>query len=238
MHRGWMENDMFADEPYTEREAWEWLIEHASYDGKQVYNILGEPVILKVGQLSYAYSYMAKAWNWNKTKVCRFITKIRKWNAIEVENETLQMIITICNYSQYQGDVKKSETDMKRKPQQKRNQYNRKEVKEVNNIPPIVPQGVWDRFLEMRKKKGKPPTDYACELILNKLTTWKQRGHDPTEILQTSIENGWTTVYEPKGKRNETSNGHKTAGDILDETFKELYPDHVDGNHGDFERIT
>lgn len=67
---------------------------------------------------------------------------------------------------------------------------------------PIVPVGIWLSFVEMRNKIRRPLTPYAGELIRRKLAGFRQKGFDPTEIIEQSILNGWPDVYEPKGNEN------------------------------------
>jgi hypothetical protein len=129
MHRDWQDSDMFECEPYTEREAWEWLIMKASYDGNQRFNIKGEPVILPIGELSFSYSFMAKKWGWSKQKVGRFLDKLQKWNAIRTENGRGQTVLTICEYRKYQGGVDAKRTGNGRETDGNNPEY--KEVKEV-----------------------------------------------------------------------------------------------------------
>lgn len=57
---------------------------------------------------------------------------------------------------------------------------------------------VWDGFVEMRKAKKKPLTNRAVALILKTLAS-----HSPdvqVKMVEQSIKNAWTDVYELKGK--------------------------------------
>jgi hypothetical protein len=110
MHRGWQSHEAFADEPFTEREAWEWLIAEASYDGKKPFNVSGEPVILPRGKLSFSLSYMARAWQWEKSRADRYVKRIAKWGLIETQSERGQTVITICEYEKFQGNQNEDET--------------------------------------------------------------------------------------------------------------------------------
>jgi uncharacterized protein YdaU (DUF1376 family) len=74
-------------------------------------------------------------------------------------------------------------------------------------IPEWLPEGVWRNFLNHRGKKFKPE---AQRLALGKLERWKQQGHDPTEIINNSIMNGWKGLFEPKEKSNENASRKPT----------------------------
>ncbi len=65
------------------------------------------------------------------------------------------------------------------------------------SIPPWVSEQTWKCFEEMRRRIRKPLTDRARENILAKLDEFRGRGHDPEEVLNNSISNGWTGIWEP-----------------------------------------
>lgn len=128
MYRGWQDDDAFEDEPYTEREAWEWLIANAAWEPVTI-NIKGNPFKLEIGQLSHSIRFMGDKWKWHPSKVKRFLDKIKKWEKIETATETGQNLITICNYKKYQFKRDRSETAIETGPKQDRNKD-----KEYNNI--------------------------------------------------------------------------------------------------------
>lgn len=108
-------------------------------------------------------------------------------------------------------------------PETPESKVKKSKVKKSINTPPISPQGglpdwipqeAWFGFLEMREQKKKKPTARAKKIILDKLDQWRQRGHDPTEILNTATVNGWTDIYEPKaqgGKNGTYQRDNQTA---------------------------
>lgn len=102
MHRGWMESKDFKPEPFTEREAFIWSIEHAAFEPhSQWFN--GRLVDLDRGQLVTSLREMCAEFNWTIKRVRGFIermTKCRKWAH---ETAHTHCIITICNYDEYQS---------------------------------------------------------------------------------------------------------------------------------------
>ncbi len=64
-------------------------------------------------------------------------------------------------------------------------------------IPEYIDIEAWTGFLEMRKLKGSraPLTEYAKKLILRKLEEFHRQGYDVNDILETTVERGWTSVY-------------------------------------------
>lgn len=154
-HRSFWENGMFADEPFTEREAFDWLIAQAAWKDV-VIKINDRPISLKRGQLSFSQRFLASKWKWPKTKVSRFLDKLKAWGSIVTtsvaaagpatgpmlgQNRTnlgpAQKIITICNYSKYQDSWEKAGPILDQQPGQNRTSNRTKEEininKQINN---------------------------------------------------------------------------------------------------------
>jgi len=66
-------------------------------------------------------------------------------------------------------------------------------------FPDWLPKETWDAFIQMRKRIGKPPTDYAIKLIIAKLERFRANGQDVKQVLEKSITSGWQDVFEIKG---------------------------------------
>jgi len=81
----------------------------------------------------------------------------------------------------------------------------KKETKKVAVAPVVLPDWIplvtWQAFLEMRKKIKKPPTDYAMQLIIDKLAKFKANGQDVQKVLEKSITAGWQDVFEIHDKQ-------------------------------------
>jgi hypothetical protein len=106
----------FKPEPFTEREAFIWLIMEASYKTRQ--KSAGDIwVKLERGQLVVSVRFMAEAWGWSKSKVHRFLKKAEKRDMIATESGTGINVITVCKYDDYQnkpdhtGTVKNKKRD-------------------------------------------------------------------------------------------------------------------------------
>ena len=108
-------SDLFAKEPFTEREAWIWMISSAVWRDKTTR--VGHYIIeLERGQLCYSIRFLAKAWGWSKSKVDRYLKRLETMDAtrskigtpIGTASGTPPMVITICNYNEYQPDTEKA----------------------------------------------------------------------------------------------------------------------------------
>lgn len=81
-----------------------------------------------------------------------------------------------------------------------------------NNIPDFINKELLDDFFEMRKKKRVPLTDRALKLLINKFNEFHSKGLDVNKLIENSIMNGWTSIFEPRGNSNGTnkSNNNQT----------------------------
>lgn len=101
MCRGWFDHPCFAREPYTEREAWAWLISEAAW--KPVRIRIGSGVVaISRGQLSHSLRFMAQHWQWQHDRVRRFLQRLEKHDMIATAVVSGQTVVTICNYNKYQ----------------------------------------------------------------------------------------------------------------------------------------
>jgi hypothetical protein len=97
-----LRHERFAPEPFTEREAWIWMLCAAAFapHRKQVGRI---EVELKRGQFAASLRFMAKEWGWTEARVRRFLSKLRGPDAlIDAVSDAGVSIITICKYDVYQ----------------------------------------------------------------------------------------------------------------------------------------
>ena len=92
----------FKDQPFTEREAFIWMIMEASYMARDR-RIGNVAVRLQRGQLATSIRFMSEAWGWTKSTVDRFLKRLEKRDMIGTESGTGINVITICNYDEYQS---------------------------------------------------------------------------------------------------------------------------------------
>jgi len=102
LQRGWRDNDVFADEPFTERDAWVWLIERAAWKDCVRTNAKGERVKIARGQYHTSLRNLESAWGWGKNKVARFLARLVDHEMIGTVAGQSGCLITICNYAKYQ----------------------------------------------------------------------------------------------------------------------------------------
>lgn len=98
--------------------------------------------------------------------------------------------------------------------------------------PDWVPADAWRAFEQHRQRMRKPLTDHARTLIVRKLEDLQSRGHDPRQLIDTAIERGWQTVFEPRpdvqpiGDRATAKAAARTQAnfDTYQQVISEMFP--------------
>jgi hypothetical protein len=99
--RGIWDHPIFANEPLTEREAWQWLIGEASFKDRT--KRIGSVVLaLSRGQVGASLRFMADKWQWSEPRVRRFLKRLKNDAMIDAATDAGITVITICNYNKYQ----------------------------------------------------------------------------------------------------------------------------------------
>lgn len=83
-----------------------------------------------------------------------------------------------------------------------------RKVKKRKILPPDIPEsirGAWDAFAEMRRRIGKPMTDYAKHLAYRELCKLSTDPEMQVKILDQSTLNGWQGVFALKEETAKTA---------------------------------
>jgi hypothetical protein len=100
--RDLFDDGAFKDEPFTEREAFLWLIMEASFKDRER-RVGNHVVVAKRGQVAASSRFMAKAWGWAEPRVRRYLERVKNRRMIECVADAGITIITLCNYDKYQS---------------------------------------------------------------------------------------------------------------------------------------
>lgn len=138
-------------------------------------------------------------------RICEELTK-----ELRIQQRTVHQgtIFTIINYNELQPlprqrterrTVKQSYSDRTATVQDKNTEelMNNKNMG-GNGIPDWVPKQIWADFKEYRIRKKAPLTERAIKGIISKLEKLKLDGNDPEAVLDQTIVNGWTGIFEVK----------------------------------------
>jgi hypothetical protein len=73
----------------------------------------------------------------------------------------------------------------------------------INTLPDWLPEPAWSEWVKFR---GKKFTAKARELSLRTLERLHDEGHDPTAVIEQSIERGWTGLFPLKTQITKSRN--------------------------------
>ncbi len=109
MARGWQDHYLFKGQKFSERDAWCYLIEQASFIPHKTR--WGNKIIsVDRGVVPTSYRNLSDAWKWSVNRVRRFLNILQDDGMIFVKSDTGLTLISICNYNQYQGTLRNSDT--------------------------------------------------------------------------------------------------------------------------------
>lgn len=96
------DHEVFAAEPFSEREAWMWLITRAAW--KDTRHRIGQSVFdVATGSMFLTLREMQAVWRWKSDKRVRsFLSMLEREGMIETKTDAGKTQISICNYSRYQ----------------------------------------------------------------------------------------------------------------------------------------
>jgi hypothetical protein len=98
--RGIFDHQIFAPEPYTEREAWIWMIGAAAWKAQRV-RVGRHTISLDRGQLAFSTRFLASKFKWSQGKIIRYLKRLET-EAMATTSATREAThITICNYDKY-----------------------------------------------------------------------------------------------------------------------------------------
>lgn len=182
--RGLFGHPVFADEPFTEREAWLWLISQAAFKSHER-RVGRVRVQLVRGQLAHACRFMAEAWQWSDASVRRFLTKLAAEEMIALRNDAGVTQITICNYEAYQrspdeGDAEVTQTRRKEEVTEvsKKEGVESARAREPRSM--ISPEA--HQVADECRRVVQSENDDFCGLEYQ-AQAWLSKGHDPPLIV-------------------------------------------------------
>lgn len=119
--RGWVRIDrgiqrhpLFAPEPFTEREAWLWLILNAEYRDKRRH-VAGQVVTVPRGSLIASYRDMQRIWRWNSWhRVRNFLSRLCDEDMIALHRPDTargKTVIEVMDYERYQAQQDRPRKD-------------------------------------------------------------------------------------------------------------------------------
>ncbi len=123
LHRSLQEHWIWEDgREFSKVEAWIYLLMAARHDKEPIRVLIKDKVLFcNRGESLRSLETLSKDWNWNRSKVRRFLKLLEKENMIRHASETVTSRITVCNYDTYQSGSGLSETAIETQVKHTRN---------------------------------------------------------------------------------------------------------------------
>lgn len=192
VHRGVFEHPMFARDPYSEREAWMWIIGQAAWQPKRVR--VGRGVFdLDRGQCAFALRFLAEKWQWSVSKVRGFLQRMVN-DAMILANPTRDAtLITVCNYNEYQPNANAGQhangtlTARSRHKEEEGNNSNK--VIDGDEAPEPTTKALDRESVEITQEIGricgfKDALDWPWVNPVSRVRTWLEAGWRKTIIIE------------------------------------------------------
>jgi hypothetical protein len=171
---------------YSKYEAWMDILLNVNFASAKVL-IKGKLYDVKRGQSILSMESWGKRWNWDKSKVRRFMDLLQKDSMIVLKTDNTTTHLTVCNFESYQDIRHANETQMTHKQNTDEFQTNtikeekeNKEEKELNDMFNIL----WNLY---NKKKSKEEAFRAFKKIPKKEYD-NIRIHIPVFVKQFSVK--------------------------------------------------
>lgn len=126
---------------YSKFEAWNDILLTVNYSEAKTI-IKGKLYCIKRGESILSLDSWASRWNWDKSKVRRFLNLLQNDSMIILKGDSITTHLIVCKYDSYQGERNADETQTKRKRNADETQMTPieeeeedKERKENKNIP-------------------------------------------------------------------------------------------------------
>lgn len=208
------EHPMFADEPYTEKQAWAWLIGAAAWKAIQTRGNAGK-VSLRRGEFSFAVRFLADKWQWSKSRVDRFLERLQNEDMLRDTSRDGSKIYSVSNYNDYQKvGVPNGTTDGTLSGTPAGRQRDKEETGETgkhnlatlgnalvawcslaSDFPPWWPFPEWAAFMGVRKKLRAPLTSQSVKNLIRDVSKLREAGNDPAAVFDQSVTRAWRGVF-------------------------------------------
>lgn len=229
MQQGWVhlnrsviDNWVHQDKPFCYFGAWVDLILMANHEARTM-PAKGKLITINRGQLFTSLKSLSERWGWSKGKVERYLNMLENDTMVIKNRDANGTLLTLVNYDNYQGmrDANETQTERRRDSDgtqtgPNKNIKNDNNVKNDKNKEPLryFPDNeqleeTFAEFRKMRKAIRKPMTDKAIDLMLRKLERMSVDPAVQVKILEQSIMNNWSDIYELKNKETQQSMAEK-----------------------------
>lgn len=103
LYRKLMDNPIWLEERFTKGQAWVDLIMLSNFESRTIL-CDGEKIVIERGQVFTSIVKLSKRWKWDRKTVSKYLVFLEKEGMIKKESDNKKTVITIINYSNFQGE--------------------------------------------------------------------------------------------------------------------------------------
>lgn len=198
LHRGWRDTDgLLPSKDFSDFEAWLWILENAAWKDGHRFNAKGEMVPIARGQMHVSIRSLQVAFGWSKTRVERFLNRLKTVAKVKLEAGQSGTVLTVCNYEKYQGNTDSDKPSLgtvagPASGQSRDTHKEGKEGKEEKNTSVYVFEGSVIRLTERdfgRWEKAYPSLDLMA--VLQSRDDWLAGQDDATRKKWFNSTSNW-----------------------------------------------
>jgi hypothetical protein len=157
IHRSIKDHWLYTEKrTFSKFEAWHDILLMVNFTDAKLM-IKGKLYDIKRGQSILSLESWGKRWNWDKSKVRRFMNTLQSDSMIVLESDNITTRLTVCKYETYQGERNANETQVKRKRNANEHQTTpikeREELKEEEQEKEVFDISVFEEFWNLYEKK-------------------------------------------------------------------------------------
>lgn len=155
IHRSIKDHWLYTEKrTFSKFEAWHDILIMVNFsDAKAM--IKGKLYEIKRGQSILSLESWGKRWNWDKSKVRRFMNALQSDAMIVLESDNITTRLTVCKYETYQGERNADETQTQRKRNTNEHQTTpiEEEQEQQEGKKEIISINVFDELYNLYNKK-------------------------------------------------------------------------------------
>ncbi len=174
---------------------------------------------LKRGQYISGRKKLAEHLEQTEQNIRTSLKNLEKLKILTINSTSKYSIYTIVNYSIYQNIESKLTKPLTNSQPTDNQQLTTKQTQYTQNTQIPIPDWIdADKFYDFYNHRisiKKPMTEEALIMAFNKLKKIKDKGHNINDVIDESIINGWSGLFEPKGKPVEQKTSYIPKGNLI-----------------------
>lgn len=211
LHRAIQEHWLWDDEPFTRGQAFIDLLLMVNHKDKKImFN--GELIEVKKGSKITSLRQLSDRWKWSTNKVKKYLEQLQKDGMINYKCDNKKTLITIENYSVYQGQGNTEETQKEHRSDTEENQKKFKSDAEENQkktnkndkeyIKNVKEREEWEEG-EEEKVPSLPPLSFPTQIHEKFYEQWGEVAYRTWFYDAVVVEGEIITISSPDNFKNE-----------------------------------